>query len=129
METGTMERSDLSGMATTPPAQGHEVEHWLGAAPVGVQHLDRDGRVVWANAAQLEMLGYAWDQYVGRSVVDFHADDAAGREVLAALRRGEPLRGRAEAMRHRDGSVRHVLISSVCRGDDEGGGGGVANAC
>jgi PAS domain S-box-containing protein len=92
---------------------------------MGVQYLDADARVFWANRAQLELLGYCLEQYVGRPVADFHADAEAGRQMLAALRRGEALRERPEVLRHRDGSVRHVLISTVCRAEH----GRLASAC
>ncbi len=76
--------------------------HWVGA----------DGTILWANQAELDLLGYAREQYIGRNIAEFHADEAAIQEILACLTRGETLRDRPAQLRHRDGSIRHVLINS-----------------
>ena len=76
--------------------------HWVGA----------DGTVLWANQAELDLLGYARDEYVGRNITEFHADKAVIEDILGCLSRGETLRDYPARLRHRDGSIRHVLINS-----------------
>jgi PAS domain S-box-containing protein len=76
--------------------------HWVGA----------DGTILWANQAELDLLGYAREQYIGRNITEFHADGAVITDILACLSRGEILRDRPARLRHRDGSIRHVLINS-----------------
>ena len=76
--------------------------HWVGA----------DGTILWANQAELDLLGYAREQYIGRNITEFHADGAVISDILACLSRGEILRDRPARLRHRDGSIRHVLINS-----------------
>ncbi|MDP8980078.1 MAG: PAS domain S-box protein [Acidobacteriota bacterium] len=76
--------------------------HWVGA----------DGTILWANQAELELLGYSKDQYVGRNIVEFHADIPVINEILTCLSRGETLSDYPARLRHRDGSIRHVLINS-----------------
>src|ERR1700722_15668472 len=76
--------------------------HWVGA----------DGTILWANQAELDLLGYAREQYIGRNITEFHADGAVINDILACLSRGETLRDRLARLRHRDGSIRHVLINS-----------------
>jgi PAS domain S-box-containing protein len=76
--------------------------HWVGA----------DGAILWANQAELDLLGYTRDQYVGRNITEFHADAAVIQDILACLSRGETLRDRPARLRHRDGSIRHILINS-----------------
>jgi PAS domain S-box-containing protein len=72
------------------------------------------GEIVGANRAELELLGYRAQDYVGRPVTEFHADPGAGA-TLAERVRGEPLRDYPARLRCADGSVKHALISSDVR--------------
>ena len=76
--------------------------HWVGA----------DGTILWANQAELDLLGYTREQYIGRNITEFHADEAVINDILACLSRGDTLRDHPARLRHRDGSIRHVLINS-----------------
>jgi len=76
--------------------------HWVGA----------DGTILWANQAELDLLGYTREQYIGRNITEFHADKDVIQEILVCLSRGETLRDHPARLRHRDGSIRHVLINS-----------------
>ena len=79
-----------------------EAIHWAGP----------DGTILWANEAELSMLGYSREEYVGRNVADYHVDRAVIDEMLARLTRGETLRDCAARLRCKDGSIRHVLVNS-----------------
>jgi PAS domain S-box-containing protein len=81
-------------------------------AAVGLHRVAPDGTILWANRAELAMLGYTPDQYIGRPLSEFHADPEAVRDLLARLGRGEEVREYEATMRAKDGSGRQVLISS-----------------
>lgn len=81
-------------------------------ANVGLHWVDADGVIVRANRAELELLGYERGEYVGRKIEAFHESRAAGREVVARLRRGERLDNHPARLRCKDGAVRDVLISA-----------------
>src|SRR5260370_618153 len=53
--------------------------HWIGA----------DGVVQWANKAELDMLGYSAEEYIGRPIAEFHADPEVIADILARLARNE----------------------------------------
>src|SRR5215469_484010 len=76
--------------------------HWVGA----------DGTILWVNQAELDLLGYAREEYVGRNIAEFHADEPVINDMLRRLNRGETLRDYPARLRHRDGSIRHVLVNS-----------------
>jgi PAS domain S-box-containing protein len=82
-------------------------------APVGLLQVDAEGMIEWANLAELELLGYAHDEFVGKEAAQFFADDSAGREVLARLAGGDTLRGYQTRLRARDGSLLDILLSST----------------
>jgi len=81
-------------------------------APVGLLQVGADGIIQWANLAELELLGYARQEYVGKKAAQFYAEESEGLGVLARLARGETLRDYQTNLRARDGSLRNVLISS-----------------
>jgi PAS domain S-box-containing protein len=95
-----------------------ELTDFLENATEGLHWVGPDGVILWANRAELELLGYARSEYVGRHVSEFHVDAVVAADVLARLTGGEDLRGYEARLRARDGSIKHVLInSSVYRED------------
>ena len=80
--------------------------------PIGLHWVGADGTILWANQAELDLLGYTREQYIGRNITEFHADEAVINDILACLSRGDTLRDHPARLRHRDGSIRHVLINS-----------------
>jgi PAS domain S-box-containing protein len=79
---------------------------------VGLHQVGPDGIILWANHAELDMLGFTRDEYIGRPVADVHADPDVIADILARLSRGEALHSYEARLRAKDGSIRHVLISS-----------------
>src|SRR5208283_2207592 len=43
-------------------------------APVSLLQVGADGIIQWANRAELELLGYSRQEYVGRKAAEFYAD-------------------------------------------------------
>jgi PAS domain S-box-containing protein len=95
-----------------------ELADFLDNAPVAIHSIDAAGTILWANRAELDLLGYSADEYIGRPIAQFHVDADVLADMLERLARGETLRDREARLRARDGSIRHVLISSN-RMDDE----------
>jgi PAS domain S-box-containing protein len=85
---------------------------FLENAVVGLHRVGPDGTILWANRAELAMLGYAPQEYVGRNIGEFHADQPALERILDQLQTGTSLRDVPARLRCKDGSIRHVLISS-----------------
>jgi PAS domain S-box-containing protein len=79
-----------------------EAIHWIGV----------DGTILRANQAELRMLGYSAEEYVGRNIAGFHVDKDVIRDILKRLKRGETLESYSARMRRKDGSIRDVLINS-----------------
>jgi PAS domain S-box-containing protein len=81
-------------------------------ASIGLHCVALDGTILRANQAELDMLGYTNEEYVGRNVAEFHVDAPRLRDLMDRLGRGETLQNHEARMRARDGGIRHVLISS-----------------
>jgi PAS domain S-box-containing protein len=89
-----------------------ELADFFDNASVGLHWVADDGRVLRVNRTELEMLGYTEEEYVGRPIADFHADAAVVADMLERLKRGETLVDYEARLRCKDGSIRHVVISS-----------------
>jgi PAS domain S-box-containing protein/excisionase family DNA binding protein len=76
--------------------------HWVGA----------DGKIVWANQAELDLLGYAADEYVGHHISEFYVDQGVAEDVLGRLAKHETIREHEVRLRCKDGSIKYVLVSS-----------------
>ncbi len=81
-------------------------------AALGMHWVGHDGTILRVNAAELQMLGYREDEYVGRHIADFHVDEEAIHDILHRLKEGEVLIDHPARLRARDGSIRDVLLHS-----------------
>jgi PAS domain S-box-containing protein len=90
----------------------HELSEFFENATVGLHWVGLDGTILRVNQAELDMLGYSREEYVGRNIAAFHVDQPVIEDILARLVRGEDLREYPARMRAKDGSIRHVLINS-----------------
>jgi PAS domain S-box-containing protein len=103
---------DLRDAEAAARAARDDLEDFLENAPVPIHSVDAQGTIVYANRAELALLGYSADEYIGRPLSAFHVDPAAVDDMLNRLALGETLRDREVQLRAKDGSVRHVLVSS-----------------
>ena len=81
-----------------------------GAVPLHI--VGADGTILRANRAELDLLGYAPAEYIGRSITDFHADKPVINDILARLSRGQKLDRYPARLRAKDGTDRFVEITS-----------------
>jgi PAS domain S-box-containing protein len=96
-------------------ARERDLHDFLENAALGLHWVDGKGVILWANRAELELLGYTRSEYVGRNIAEFHADRVAIGEILRRLASRETLRNYEAWMHHKDGSQRCVQISSNVR--------------
>jgi PAS domain S-box-containing protein len=89
-----------------------ELADFFENATEGLHKVGGDGTILWANKAEYELLGYTEDEYVGRSIKDFHADADVIENILQMLGRGETLVNFPARLRCKSGAIKHVLISS-----------------
>jgi len=82
------------------------------SAVTGLHWVGPDGVVLWVNQAELDMLGYTREEYVGHNIAEFHVDAAVIQDMLARLLKGDVLRDYEARLRCKNGSIRHVQITS-----------------
>ncbi len=89
-----------------------ELRDFIENASVAMHWVGSGGIILWANQAELDLLGYAREEYIGRHIADFHADRPVIDDILRRLLSKEMLRGYEARVRCKDGSVKYVLINS-----------------
>lgn len=96
----------------------HELSDFFENASVALHWVGPDGTIIRANRAELDLLGYSREEYVGRNIAEFHVDQETIADILRRLAAGETLRGEETRMRCKDGSIKYVLIDSSVRWED-----------
>lgn len=89
-----------------------ELSDFIQNALEGIHQVGADGKIRWANPAQLRLLGYSASECVGREFVEFFTDRKRFDEFWDRLMRGEVICDFPAALRSKDGSIKHVLIHS-----------------
>ncbi|OLD28281.1 MAG: hypothetical protein AUJ04_01930 [Acidobacteria bacterium 13_1_40CM_3_55_6] len=90
----------------------NELRDFIENAMFALRWVGPDGTILWANQAELDLLGYSKEEYIGRHIGEFHVDREVVDDFLRRLAEKETLRDYEAQLRCKDGSIRHVLISS-----------------
>jgi PAS domain S-box-containing protein len=89
-----------------------DFEDFFENGAVALHLVGGDGTILHANRAELELLGFSAEEYIGRHIANFHVDQEVIEDILARLKRGEKLQKYAARLRARDGTIKHVEITS-----------------
>ena len=92
-----------------------ELEDFFENSAVGLHLVSANGTILRANRAELNILGYKAEEYVGHSIKEFHVDRHTIDDILKRLREEEQIDQYPARLRAKDGSIRHVLITSNTR--------------
>ena len=89
-----------------------ELTDFFENAALGLHWVGPDGTILRVNQAELDMLGYDRDEYVGHNIAEFHVDKDVIEDILAQLNAGEVVRDYDARMRCKDGAIKYVRINS-----------------
>ncbi len=78
----------------------------------GLHRVGPDGTILWANKAELSMLGYRAEEYIGKHITYFHVDPAVIEGILAKLNSGETIYDYPARLWCKNRSIKHVVINS-----------------
>ncbi len=92
------------------PESDEELREFIHGATIGLRWVGPDGRILWANKAELDLVGYSPAEYAGQHLSAFLVDPAAAPDILDRLARKEKLDSYETHIRTREGSVKRVLI-------------------
>ncbi|MDP9734820.1 UNVERIFIED_ORG: PAS domain S-box-containing protein [Rhizobium sp. SORGH_AS260] len=95
-----------------------DLEDFFENAAVGLHIVSNEGIILRANKAELELLGYTAEEYVGKHIASFHVDARAIADILDKLSCGRDLDRYPARLRAKNGQIKHVLITSNSRFED-----------
>ncbi len=90
----------------------NELSDFFENAPVGFHQAGPNGIIQWVNRAELKLLGYSREEYIGHPVKNFYVDEERFQDLNERLWNGQTVHDYEVRLRCKDGSVRYVLISS-----------------
>lgn len=89
-----------------------DLEDFFENSAVGLHIVSGDGVILRANKAELALLGYSADEYIGRHIAEFHADEPVIGDILNKLSSGDCLESYPARLKAKNGSIKHVTITS-----------------
>jgi PAS domain S-box-containing protein len=89
-----------------------ELQDYVDNATIALHWVDGNGIIIWANKAELDMLGYTREEYIGHNISEFHVSREKINDILKRLSGNETLNSYESALKCKDGSVKTVHISS-----------------
>ncbi|OPG74529.1 histidine kinase [Pseudomonas ogarae] len=95
-----------------------DLEDFFENSAVGLHIVSGEGIILRANKAELTLLGYSADEYIGRHITEFHVDEPVIGDILTKLGSGDCLESYPARLRAKDGSIKHVTITSNGRFED-----------
>lgn len=104
--------SDRKAMETELRQSRQELEDFFENGAVGLHLVGADGTILRANQAELDLLGYTAEEYIGRPIAEFHADAHVIEDILQRLSGREKLDKYPARLKAKDGSIKHVQITS-----------------
>lgn len=97
-----------------------DLEDFLDNTSVGIHWVNEKEIIVYVNNAQLKMLGYTAEEYLGHKISEFQVDQPVIEDTISKLKSPEQLDNYEARLRCKDGSVREVsVISNVFSKQDK----------
>ena len=90
----------------------NQLRHFVDTVSIPLHWVSPDGVITWANEAELCLLGYSSEEYIGHRLTEFHADPDATADVIARLCAGETIKAYPIRLKTKSGEIKHVLIDS-----------------
>jgi two-component system sensor histidine kinase VicK len=84
-------------------------------ASVPLHWVNGSGIIIWANKAELELLGYSKEEYIGKHISTFHADKNNCEDILEKLISKQTLQNYPAVLKTKDGEAVQVIINSNVR--------------
>jgi len=89
-----------------------ELQDYVDNANIGLHWVDAEGKIIWANKAELDMLGYTAEEYIGHFISEFHCNKKEVEDILIHLSNEKAIHQYEAEMKSKDGSIKTVLINS-----------------
>ncbi|WP_286752199.1 MULTISPECIES: PAS domain S-box protein [Sphingobacterium] len=89
-----------------------ELSEFIEKASISLHWVNSDGIIIWANQAELDLLGYTYSEYIGQPIKNYHADQNTINDILSKLANNERIDDYPAILKCKNGDNRHVVINS-----------------
>lgn len=96
-----------------------DLEDFIENAAVPLHWVNGSGIVIWVNKAELDLLGYTKEEYIGKHISNFHADKHIIEDILDRLVKKQTLRNYFAKLKCKNGEIKLVLLNSNVRWDGD----------
>lgn len=102
--------SERKGASDESKKIQQDLVEFIETAPVGLHWVGPNGIIIWANAEELNMLGYKREEYIGHHYSEFHEGHVLD-DMLERLKNHQQMQNHEIEVRCKDGSIKHVMRS------------------
>lgn len=95
--------------------QIEDLTDFIENASLPLHWVNGSGIIIWANKAELELLGYSKEEYIGKHISNFHADKNISEDILGRLINKQTLNNYAAILLTKSKNRIPVLINSNVR--------------
>jgi PAS domain S-box-containing protein len=106
------EMAERQALEQTLRRSEQELADFFDHAPMALHWVGSDGIILRVNEAELRLLGYTRDEYLGHHIAAFHADQHVITDILRRLHAGEELQDYEARLLCKDGTIKHVLLNA-----------------
>ena len=106
-----LEHALRDALAARRKAEG-ELKDFIENAPIAMHWVGPDGTILWANRAEIDLLGYSPEEYIGHHIAEFYVHRDQIDDILQRLAAREEIRDCEIQLRAKDGSITHAAVSS-----------------
>src|SRR5262245_50467373 len=106
------EMAERQALEQTLRRSEQELADFFDHAPMALHWVGLDGIILRVNEAELHLLGYTCEEYLGHHIAEFHADQPVVEDILQRLQAGEELHDYEARLVCKDGTIKHVLIDA-----------------
>jgi two-component system sensor histidine kinase VicK len=103
---------ELEATKLSLKAQVKELQDFMDNAALPLHWVNGSGIIIWANKAELDLLGYNHDEYVNQHISKFHEDPEVIEDILRQLVNKKTLINVPARLRCKNGSIRCTLLNS-----------------
>lgn len=101
--------------------EANELKDFFNKAPIALHWLSDQGKVLWANDREIEVLEYPRSEYIGKDIMQFCPDSKEKvLEIFKELGSGNTIRDVPVRFRSKSGKIKDFLIDSNVNYKDDG---------
>ena len=101
--------------------EADELRDFFNKAPIALHWLSDEGKVLWANDRELEVLEYSRSEYIGEDIMKFCPDSKDKvLDIFKELGSGNTIRDVPVRFRTKSGKIKDLLIDSNVNYKDDG---------